>query len=88
MTQRALKAEMGIQEVAHKVNCFLKDVPTFHVYTQHGSPRSLQSPVRPDMYSSTTIVDVGGPVLRLLQFNSQAVYTDQFKKKNYHPEEN
>lgn len=38
MTQRALKAEMGIQEAAHKVNCFFKGVPAFHVFTQPGGP--------------------------------------------------
>lgn len=49
MTQRALNAEMGIQEVAHKVNCFFKDVPAFYVYAQNGGPCFPQSPVRADL---------------------------------------
>lgn len=49
VTQRALKAEMTIEEVAHKVNCFCINVPALHVYSQHGGPCSLQSPVRADL---------------------------------------
>lgn len=82
VTQRALKAEMGIQEVAHKVSCFFKDAPAFHVYAQHGGPCSLQSPVRAIIISpSATIVDVWGPVLRLLNSSIHAQSTQTSSKR-------